>query len=109
MKLNEEALELARHAYDKTDCGLTDGDDPLAAAITEYLSKQWRAIETAPRDGRPLLLWLKRAHLQDVAQGFRPMTHVVVGDLFGDGNILIGPLGTREEVTHWMPEPDPPE
>jgi hypothetical protein len=118
MNLDPEALALAHHAYDKTDCGLTDGDDPLEAAVIEYLSSafavevaaRWHPIETAPRDGTEMLIFLGPPWSRvEKARYYEPWNNWQVGIVPSDP--------VREEhygigfaiPTHWMPLPEPPE
>ncbi len=54
----------------------------------------WRPIETAPRDGRPILTY-RGAGLMAVAEPYR------AGWKISDGMKIIN-------VTHWMPLPKPP-
>ena len=74
---------------------------------------QWQPIETAPRDGTVIIMWLKEPYAQQVGIGYRPITQVIIGDLFeetvGDDCMICSPYGDWCSVTHWMPLPDPPE
>ncbi len=85
-------------------------DIRLAADEIERLHAltEWRPIETAPRDGTPMLLFLATPSRQDVAGGSLWLS-VVIGDLQGPENHVISPFGDHVGITHWMPLPAPPE
>jgi hypothetical protein len=58
----------------------------------------WQPIETAPRDGTLILMWIE--HTIDIKGG--PM--------IGGWHKKIGFSASRFDVpTHWMPLPPPPE
>ena len=66
---------------------------------------EWQPIETAPKDGRAIMVWIKgRLELQ--AHCFAPVSICDNGwwwdDSTGD---QIEPIA---DATHWMPLPDPP-
>lgn len=57
----------------------------------------WQPIESAPRDGKPLLLWSKSRGVQR-SDG-----------AFSGGEWCVGPATPWMRATHWMPQPDPPQ
>jgi hypothetical protein len=64
---------------------------------------KWQFIETAPKDGRQLLLWDGRAvtvgrHDPEKAPFGSPWARLVLTDYYS--NIF--------QPTHWMPLPEPP-
>jgi len=65
----------------------------------------WRPIETAPRDGTPVLLRCKDRQMQ-----VGEFANRSDGTSFWEiGHTESGPLGLLQEATHWMPLPNPPE
>jgi hypothetical protein len=76
-----------------------------AAAVTSAL---WRPIETAPKDGRRVDLWV----LDTAGNGYRypDAAYGFVRGRMGwtDANNH-GALEPYVRPTHWMPPPDPPE
>lgn len=68
----------------------------------------WQPIETMPRDGTQVILYLVEP-AQIPAHGGEVMSRVVLGELTGEATSLIGPYGQRATATHWMPLPDPPK
>ncbi len=65
----------------------------------------WQPIETAPKDGTPLLLFGRVAYSQELAQyvGFWGRWDSAGGEF--ETWICSGP---HWKPTHWMPLPDPP-
>ena len=63
----------------------------------------WKPIESAPRDGTPVLVWLKKTSLGSHVHAamLRPK-----GKPSTIGHHFQFDVG---EPTHWMPIPDPPE
>ena len=64
---------------------------------------EWQPIESAPKDGTPILVWLKEASL---------CTHIHSARLMEDGKpSIIGHHFAFDvgEPTHWMPLPQPPQ
>lgn len=57
---------------------------------------EWQPIETAPRDGRPIL-----------ASDIGPYAYVV--EWFKANKAWIGADGMYWSPTHWMPLPEPPK
>lgn len=65
----------------------------------------WRPIETAPKDGRHLLLWtmsecpIVSAHwVEFEGHGYWAFDEALIGEI----------AGSVEDATHWMPLPTPP-
>lgn len=74
-------------------------------------SGAWRPIETAPKDGTEVDLWL--APLSEDGYPLTPCrlpnAHFHCGEwLFWGGDPEIGWLSVDHRVTHWMPVPSPP-
>lgn len=80
----------------------------------------WQPIETAPRDGTPIDVWVEaadpalRSRITDV-EWRRPTDSewwVHGGDTIETDEATwhdcFGPLGRIEQPTHWMPLPNPP-
>lgn len=64
---------------------------------------EWRAIESAPRDMTPVLVWLSVPHQNShvhTAQFAPNMPRGIIGGLFG--------FDLKGDPTHWMPLPEPP-
>ena len=59
---------------------------------------EWRTIDSAPRDGRWILVWVKGAVIPGAA--FYDTHHKEWIDSFWQA--YFGP------ITHWMPLPEPP-
>lgn len=57
---------------------------------------EWRTIDSAPRDGTPVLVW-----------GGRHSPKPVIVESDGEWWNTAG-RGLRATPTHWMPLPDPP-
>lgn len=82
-----------------------------ATALRSFMDGGWRTIETAPRDGRKILIW---------SEVYRPGHPVIVW--WDDDRFAKKPLPrwlTRDPIygrrafidrppTHWMPLPTPP-
>jgi hypothetical protein len=69
--------------------------------------KMWLPIETAPKDGTSMLLWIEgRYHIGgwsrtgDISYPFAWVNEY--------GDIIARPWQGDPEPTHWMPLPDPP-
>ena len=83
--------------------------DMIAESITEHLhdsgyldTPQWQPIETAPRDGTPLLICcIKASKYTNVKSGFMAVNRWE--KFWGSFNPKYFP------ATHWMPLPKPPE
>jgi len=86
--------------------GQTESDARLAPAIGSAAS--WQPIETAPKDGTPVLVWA-----ENLLHGLCPyavaqyMEHEIEWWHVQDGKF--GPYPMRGAApTHWMPCPKPP-
>lgn len=75
---------------------------------------EWQPIETAPKDGGPVLLWFPWGKTVDSDTGFNGIRFIGLWSSDGDG----GPVCWRDpedfealgdNATHWMPLPAPPE
>jgi hypothetical protein len=72
---------------------------------------QWLPIETAPKDGRDLLLWEAGSFVPFVGawrDGRRPGWHCDTEHYDTDGNACVVSKLWQEGVTHWMPLPAAP-
>lgn len=56
---------------------------------------EWKTIETAPRDGKTILVW-------------GPEAKSVFTDWWSNGKWFDASFDGRE-LTHWMPLPEPPQ
>ena len=75
---------------------------------------EWQSIETAPKDGEPVLIWkpdermvgeyMMAAYWCDVQDGFVP-----VGGYHKQGYRSTVTETDQGYPTHWMPLPAPPE
>lgn len=83
--------------------------DALVAALTP---PTWQQIETAPRDGTVIDVWLGDADANDQAFYCLPGTRRSCGWWWQDDKWR-PVMGLRAPVfvqpTHWMPLPDPPQ
>lgn len=76
----------------------------------------WQPIETAPTDGTIVDLWVPDESFEAGGQRFTDMRfiqgdHMQSADWDSvDGMLCLSDCGYGlEDVTHWMPPPDPPE
>lgn len=100
----KKAMAAAEDAFDETisEWGDDAGERAIAAAIAAYEAALWQPIETAPRDGTPILLVCKEDG--DVIEAhYTP-------DEGGDPCwYLDGMAYPTRLFTHWRPLPKPPE
>ena len=61
MTLPPDVIDAMQHAYDKADCGLTDAESPMLAALSVLADSGWVVVPVEPTD----------AQLQAVADAFR--------------------------------------
>lgn len=79
---------------------LAEAHVKLEAAEARLSSQGWQPIETAPKDGTPVLVW-------DGSDAMVSYWSNVTG-LDGDGEWHTWAL-CAEQPTHWMPLPQPPK
>ena len=72
---------------------------------------EWQPIETAPKDGRSLLLTDESIPTRDVEYQicFVGSWSATVNDWADDYNLSRGLSGEDFIITHWMPPPEPPK
>jgi hypothetical protein len=89
----EIARAMAVLAPNMPESGLED-------ACRQIKQMKWQPIETGPRDGTPVLVWLERVFMGSQVQTahFRPNVSVI-GSVFAFD---------APKPTHWMPLPEPP-
>lgn len=72
--------------------------------------REWKPIETAPKDGTPILAWCVHENAKfckdPIAEGFKFMVIAYWTTFNKGGWVWHGGNGT---FTHWMPLPPPPE
>lgn len=79
----------------------------LASILREYAGGGWRPIETAPKDGTKVQLWLRAPYSRCVtAQWFEPWGNWQDGGFPSDLDEFSG-IGSSVP-THWRPLPAPP-
>lgn len=107
----EAALEAAKKAFyegDPTDKRGQIRAALLAAAAARPAQDGWQPIETAPKDGTPVLLWIEFFCASGgPMEGVRPM----MATCWNHGD---GWYGGPSQVpgfspTHWRPLPAPPQ
>lgn len=127
MMLDEKIVEAVAEAIKAADpCRDDNWDyrDEARAAIAAYQAEAWQPIETAPRDGTPIIgaFWsirwadshrrgeICRCWYQPEFDAFisscRQMTMAPGYTINGKTSELHSPV--IEPVTHWMPLPSPP-
>jgi hypothetical protein len=99
----------------KPDSHAADASAPKAEATTTR--SVWQPIETAPRDGQMILLWVRAVRYGEDDDG-RPFESDCSSVDFGqwrelpdcDGYVeaFASPHGDAEHITHWMPLPAAP-
>lgn len=84
---------------------------PLSVAMeVEMVEREWMPIETAPKDGRSILIWQPangkgpvKAHEDDFRYAIGYWRRNDGNNSWGDRNsAFVNP-------THWMPLPEPPK
>lgn len=96
----------AAHAMD-------DARDRIEALLAE---RQWQPIETAPKDGTPVLLAVRNGDRRLVGEAwFNPFTETSDGPdgawwwaNESSGEYHADAIYMRWTITHWMPLPAPP-
>lgn len=93
-------LEFVANVHDRKPSSVGDWDvgDVCRAAIRLLREPVWQPIETAPKNGRPVLVaWANKPT-------WAPVTAYV-----GDGQWHDEDEAIYRDPTHWMPLPDPPK
>jgi Protein of unknown function (DUF551) len=73
------------------------------------MTAQWRPIETAPKDGTDVLLYLPNAH-PPVRVGRYVAKGVIRSDYwFYYSGVIESPREWEMVPSHWMPLPEPPK
>lgn len=85
----------------------------ILITLNTELAMEWQPIETAPRDGTLVNVWLGEADAEDVAFYCIPGTRLSTGWTWRQGKLrpamgMWMPVVTVRP-THWMPLPDPPK
>jgi hypothetical protein len=78
---------------------------------------EWQPIETAPKDGTTILLWLRERQNSGGRRTAYPVIddlrvgHWVITDGYGRWRYLTNgyAYGQDNTFTHWMPLPEPPK
>ena len=113
--------DLIKRLITCADLLLIEGDQEEVEAIAEAIAelerlwaeveaRQWQPIETAPKDGRDLLLWETGSYVPFVGawrDGRRPGWRCDTEHYDTDGNACVISKLWQEGVTHWMPLPPP--
>ncbi len=91
----------------------------LRQAADELERRAWQPIETAPKDGRMFICWVRAVRYSDSDNaGDPPYEHDASEPDFcmwkpNDGNgywdNMTGTIGDAQDVTHWMPIPEAPK
>jgi hypothetical protein len=92
--------------------------DPVGLAVLDAVARRgspdgWRPIETAPRDGSVINVWLADADQDDAAFYCVHGTRFSSGWAFANGKFR--PIGglpgipVQVQPTHWMPVPEGPQ
>jgi hypothetical protein len=79
-------------------------------------TNDWQPIETAPKDGTPIDVWLGNAEQSDIDFYCNDGTKRSTGWSFRHGQFRPAAVGVPSldritvfvEPTHWMPLPEPP-
>jgi hypothetical protein len=121
-ELDEKGLEAAARAaivqlgMDPDDSSGINGETrwktelpTTATAVTAYLAAAgdgWRPIESAPKDGRSLMVWIADDQIAG-PHVLAPISITAENAWWDDSTCdRIEPLGS---VTHWRPLPAPPQ
>ncbi len=86
------------------DCGASGPNGYNCGSDWNRRASPWQPIETAPRDGTSVDLWIESGR-----GGYRLENHCFINGSWRDENGL--PFGNpvTSSATHWMPLPEPPE
>lgn len=74
------------------------------------MSGEWQPIETAPRDGTPILIFDPLRHVRIARWGDTFLASRIDGrsqPIFGF--VVVDTQFVKADPTHWMPLPDPPK
>jgi hypothetical protein len=100
--------ECGHRSCDCPCCNEPDCDGSVAGLRYDF---EWRPIETAPRDGTPILACVSGYGDEELWPGRGPIT-VYWGTYHpnspGKGAWRDGNGHRRPHLTHWMPLPEPP-
>lgn len=88
------AINPSHHGRDETDQDLCD------VCYWRTRAPQWQPIETAPKDETPILGFITEKWIEGIFWNGEEWSYLSDGD--------ITPVG-RNQPTHWMPLPAPPE
>lgn len=69
----------------------------------------WQPIETAPRDGTDILIYVQLSNECFVAYWHSRFSKLVRGDAWAFATLFGGRTAYTKEATHWMPLPEPPK
>ncbi len=110
--MNEQEIikKMAEAIYDS--CGIGELDYQLAKAsynAIKDLIPQWQPIESAPRDGSEVYVWVTgNGNYKTEARFLNNKWHDYrVDNSSGYGQMEWSPIDGN--ITHWMPLPQPPE
>jgi len=101
----ESEIEIAKAFIDAVEASLGDlVPKDLYALARRGAEMQWRPIETAPKEGGPILLFEPPGDEDQIGVGYyEPVT-----DHEGTEWLTFWETGVRCDATHWMPLPPPP-
>jgi hypothetical protein len=105
-----ELCQFGLGAHDVTECCPTEQEEAAYQRGLEASRERWQSMETAPKDGRTLLLFREITPWRVIGYGRWV-------DEFGGGWVSYGFFGPEYDgsnlglaaPTHWMPLPAPPE
>ena len=126
MTLPPDVIDAMQHAYDKADCGLTDAESPMHAALSvaqEYIAtalraaagaREWLPLETALKDGTRVLWggrWKGSGEWTEEIFHYGSLSSVMperdqFKNWYSAG--FYTPDHWNVEWTHWQPLPEPP-
>lgn len=105
---DEDCAEIDEHRGTQATAPATDPLQNLGAALPsgdpqEQIMSEWQPIATAPKDGRPVLVYIPEGHPRKASQGLRVAHWEQPWKCWQllPGQLIVIP-------THWMPLPDPP-
>lgn len=88
--------------------------DEFSYPVTDYAKRQWQPIETAPRDGTEVDLWVVHTEPQIDGKTWSPLRQADCSWSENEGGLWVQFQDIPVEdygwvATHWMPLPSPPE